>query len=933
MCRRTMPLLVVTLAVAMAAGPAGAELVGHWRFNDGGGTVARDDSGYANDGTLEGGPAWVAGTLAGALEFDGVDDFVEVPHDNVLTVDQDVTVMAWINAERHTGPGGAGWQGILAKSNSPRSYSLYTNSAGNLHFSTAGAGSESSSPVPLNEWVHVAAQVVDGEHRYFLNGQPAGTAGSGITLPGTADTAPVLIGRTAEADREFLGMIDDTRIYNHALSEIEIQDAMTDVPFPQALPLQPALGALIDRTFFTLEWIPGDFAASHLVYFGESFDAVDAGQVEPVATTTASLRVGMTAPYAAGLSPGQTYYWRIDEVNDLHPESPWKGNVWSFRVRPVTAWAPSPADGLQYLLPGQTLSWEHGVGALFHTVFFGESFDEVNDAVAGGYMTADPTFDPGLLEPGKTYYWRVDEFTAGAVTHKGEVWSFTMLGEVPAADPDLVGWWTLDEGMGALAVDWSGQGNHGTIIADPQWADGYHGGAMAFDSAGQYIDCGAAAENVTGDFTLAAWVQLAPGTAGHYGGIAGKLMRLDGNADYMGFSLVRHSSNVFRLWVGDGDAANIKGSASSNFKYTDTEWHHVAGVREGQTNALYVDGLRQDATNNTGFVPSTQFFHIGRQYSHLDDRYFRGKIDDVRIYAKALTEQGIGQVMRGDPLLAGDPVPGRQEIVDIRDVTSLSWRAGDTAASHDVYVGTDRQAVATADRSAPEYQGNQAATTLSLATLVEFGGGDYYWRIDEVEADGATIHTGYVWTFSVPGYLIVDGFESYREDEGTRIYETWIGGDIDGLSTSLVGYAEEPFAEQSTVHSGSQSMPLDYNNVNTPYYAEAKRTWVTPQNWTTNGVDALRLYVKGQTGNDPAVLYVALTDGTGATAVVRYADDTAVTSKQWIQWSIPLADFAGVNAAAIKTIVVGLGDRDNPTPGGAGLIFIDDIRVVPSEGQ
>ena len=90
---------------------------------------------------------------------------------------------------------------------------------------------------------------------------------------------------------------------------------------------------------------------------------------------------------------------------------------------------------------------------------------------------------------------------------------------------------------------------------------------------------------------------------------------------------------------------------------------------------------------------------------------------------------------------AEQPEPARGARVDITDISSLSWSAGDAAVSHDVYLGTDRDAVAGADNNAPEFQGNQAGASLSLAGLVEFGGGDYYWRIDEVEA-GGTVHAG-----------------------------------------------------------------------------------------------------------------------------------------------------------------------------------------------
>ena len=166
-------------------------LKGWWRFDD----DTFDWSGHGNHGTLNGPPVWSAGHVGtGSLEFSGT-DFVEVPHDESLTVDSEVTVMAWINAQRHNSAAGD-WQGILGKSNNPRSYSFYTYVDGTLHFSTA--------TVPLNEWVHVCAMVTGGAHRYYINGAPAGEEHSGIVLPGTADSGTVRIGMTNEGNNGFL---------------------------------------------------------------------------------------------------------------------------------------------------------------------------------------------------------------------------------------------------------------------------------------------------------------------------------------------------------------------------------------------------------------------------------------------------------------------------------------------------------------------------------------------------------------------------------------------------------------------------------------------------------------------------------------------------------------------------------------------------------
>jgi hypothetical protein len=267
--------------------------------------------------------------------------------------------------------------------------------------------------------------------------------------------------------------------------------------------------------------------------------------------------------------------------------------------------------------------------------------------------------------------------------------------------------------------------------------------------------------------------------------------------------------------------------------------------------------------------------------------------------------------------------------VDIRDATSLTWSAGDSAASHDVYLGTDRAAVAAAGPNAPEYQGNRQTTDVRLVGLVTFGGGDYYWRVDEVESDG-TVHTGQVWAFTVPDYLIVDDFEHYTDniEAGETIFDTWIDGWTNG-SGSVVGYLDSPFAEQKIVHSGAQSMPLDYNNVNPPYYSEASRTWEAAQDWTAYDLDTLTLYVRGRTINGLDDLYVAVVDDAGNTSVIVHPDSSVLVTTAWTAWDLPFGRLTadGVDVAAIERIIIGLGNRENPQPGGAGLLYIDDLRV------
>jgi len=190
------------------------------------------------------------------------------------------------------------------------------------------------------------------------------------------------------------------------------------------------------------------------------------------------------------------------------------------------------------------------------------------------------------------------------------------------------------------------------------------------------------------------------------------------------------------------------------------------------------------------------------------------------------------------PLYASQPTPasGRKNVgVD----TTLSWRPGREAASHRVYFSTDRQAVA---------NGTAPGKTVSTATFdpgpLDLGR-TYYWRVDEVnEAKTPSVRQGDLWSFSTKEYSVVDDFESYTDEEGHRIYEAWIDGETNKTG-ARVGYPQSPFAEQIVVHGGKQSMPLEYNNTQSPFYSQAERTFSPVQNWTGNGADTLTLWFRG----------------------------------------------------------------------------------------
>jgi hypothetical protein len=225
--------------------------------------------------------------------------------------------------------------------------------------------------------------------------------------------------------------IFDVDVWRETVNPPSIEDLLRVAEYglpgyPEARVPNPRDGGIHEQTWINLSWISGAFATSHDVYMGENFDDVNNGTGDTFRGNQASTFYVAGFPgfvFEDGLVPGTTYYWRIDEVNDADPNSPWKGDVWNFMIPPKTAYDPYPSDGIASVEPDMILSWKSGFGVDLHTVYFGDDFDAVMNATSGVQME-EKAYDPDPLEPGKTYYWRVDE-SDDAGTYKGDVWSFT----------------------------------------------------------------------------------------------------------------------------------------------------------------------------------------------------------------------------------------------------------------------------------------------------------------------------------------------------------------------------------------------------------------------------------------------------------------------------------------------------------------------------
>jgi len=448
--------LVSFVLVMVMVSDASAALIGYWKLDENNGLSTVDSSGYGNDGILIG-ATWTAGKSGSALDFDGVDDYVLCAerigtgpgtYPEVL-MPETFTVSCWTKLENFayfssfvgngmdTGDNECGFflynWGWVGENEQDFGLAIRTESGMNYI--------ETRNIYQTNTWYHLAATYDGTDVRIYVNGAlvtgPENVGGPIRWISSASGNYPerFAIGVWLDPGYDLWidGVIDEVGYWNHVLTEVEIKKLAA---FSKASEPSPADGSMYPDTWVNLSWVPGAYAVSHDVYLSDNFYDVNAGAEGSFLgnqTSTFAVAGFPGFAYQDGLVPGTTYYWRIDEVNDADPNSPWKGDVWSFTVPPKTAYAPDPADGSESVDPNAELSWTPGFGAKLHTVYFGDNFDDVNNAT-GGLTQGTATYIPGPLKLSKTYYWRVDEFDA-VETYKGHVWSFTTEGAVGSPNP------------------------------------------------------------------------------------------------------------------------------------------------------------------------------------------------------------------------------------------------------------------------------------------------------------------------------------------------------------------------------------------------------------------------------------------------------------------------------------------------------------------
>ncbi len=542
------------------------------------------------------------------------------------------------------------------------------------------------------------------------------------------------------------------------------------------------------------------------------------------------------------------------------------------RLTPVElAGEPSPAEDANDVACDTALSWTPGKYAATHDVYLGTVFDDVNDAsrAARGDVLISQSQSAATYVPaeplayGQRYYWRIDEVNAApdSTVFKGLVWSFVTEPFAYAA-----------EGIVATTNVDSAEGSGPEKTIDGSGLDENDGHSTKSTDMWQ-------AE--IGDEPV--WIQYD----------LGRVLKL-------------HQMLIWNY--------NVEFELVLGFGFKDVTIEYSA---DGENWTLLDNMEFARATAQAGYAANT-IVDLGGVAARF-----------VRLTAES-TWGGMPQIGLSEvrflyiPTQARNPEPA-DGAVDVSIETVLGWRAGREAAMHEVYFGTDADAVADGTALLDSTGENRyAVAPLDFGTT-------YYWAVNERNDDASpSVWPGALWSFVTQEYSVVEDFESYTDDvdAGETIYQTWIDGWTNNTG-SIVGHMNSPFAERKIVHSGKQSMPLAYDNTESPFYSEAYKTWSADQDWTAGAANTLTLYFQGKADNAPATLYVAVEDNNGQVAAVSHGDAEAALAVEWQSWQVPLEAFssAGVNLARVRTLYIGVGDRSSPSAGGIGMFYIDDILV------
>jgi hypothetical protein len=517
------------------------------------------------------------------------------------------------------------------------------------------------------------------------------------------------------------------------------------------------------------------------------------------------------------------------------------------------AWGPNPPDGATDVPADASLAWMASKYAATHDVYLGTALADVNNAgqdaamgVLASQGQSETQYDPAEpLAYGQTYYWRIDEVNAApdSTVRKGNVWSFTV---EPFAYP-------IANVIATASGSQPDMGPENTVNGSGLNAADQHSTELT--------------DMWTSEGVQPNWIQYE----------FDKVYKLNE-------LWVWNSNQLIETFLGFG-AKDV----TLEYSVDGATWSVLEGVPEFAK-----------ATAKATYTANTTVDLGGVMARFV-------KLTIHRNWGGGMPQTGLSEVrFFYVPVQARLPEPA-DEAAGISIDAELRWRPGREAESHEVYLGTEENALTLADTVTGT---SYSPLALDLATT-------YYWKVSEV--GGAGPYEGDAWSFTTSDHVVVEDFEAYTDDEGGQIYKAWVDGYEDPANGSQVGHLTSPFAERTIVHDGRQAMPLFYSNTNGATFSEGTYTFDTPQDWTRAGIATLALWFRGAAGN-AGQLYVKINntkvpyDGTAGTLALA----------GWQPWSIDLTALSA-NLKSVRTLTIGVEGN-----GASGTLYFDDVALYRS---
>ncbi len=591
-------------------------LVGWWPLDEGTGLVAHDISGQGNNATWSGVPSspnstyyatGVIGPYAGY--FDGSDNKLTIGTKPVYEFTGPFAVSAWVNTVASgtilsmQNGGDNGYN--LAINYGAIDFCIYANTTQNC---VSGGHYPLSSPA----WTYFTA-VFDGSNiSVYANGV---LASSGHVLAPTASTGPLVFGVAQRGGySNFIGSLDDVRIYNRALSANEISSLYnTDIGTPNAptnLQAYPGISQM------GLSWntpTQGLTLTHYVVNYRQHNTSIWSTFSHPTSTTT-SITV-------TGLTNGISYDFEVTGVNSAGAGLP-------SDILTATPIATSPVITVS-VAPNVT-STTPGVNVTFTATVT----NAVNSSVTWSALLGSITAEGLYFAPSNTGSSPLTD-TITATSVEDPTRSATAKVTVSSG---LVGWWPLDEGTGLVAHDISGQGNNATWSGVPSspnstyYATGVIGPyAGYFDGSDNKLTIGTKpVYEFTGPFAVSAWVNTVA---------SGTILSMQNGGDN-GYNLaINYGAIDFCIY------ANTTQNCVSGGHYplSSPAWTYFTAVFDGSNISVYANGVLASSGHVLAPTASTGplVFGVAQRGGYSN---FIGSLDDVRIYNRALSANEISSL-------------------------------------------------------------------------------------------------------------------------------------------------------------------------------------------------------------------------------------------------------------------------------------------------